>query len=212
VWGNEPSHSQVSSHFGSWNPDGLLNFWKSDCKGQNPLDWRVHYIIRKLLECRCLNTSNISYGQKKGRESNWQFDSQPLKVRNHLDFLACKWRATYRWKAIDEGYNFALDLISIKGLHTKLWAPKFMEVPTLGILGLPLGSLGTKWHLGVGPVARHKVYYKGEGGGFPQIQVVMSLMSLCLLVVRPCTKLLQLRTNQLVVWFVQVRVSNRIIC
>ncbi len=212
MWGNEPSHSQVSSHFGSWNPDGLLNFWKSDCKGQNPLDWRVHYIIRKLLECRCLNTSNISYGQKKGRESNWQFDSQPLKVRNHLDFLACKWRATYRWKAIDEGYNFALDLISIKGLHTKLWAPKFMEVPTLGILGLPLGSLGTKWHLGVGPVARHKVYYKGEGGGFPQIQVVMSLMSLCLLVVRPCTKLLQLRTNQLVVWFVQVRVSNRIIC
>jgi len=22
------------------------------------------------------------YGKKKGRESNWQFDSQPLKVRN----------------------------------------------------------------------------------------------------------------------------------
>jgi hypothetical protein len=33
-----------------------------------------------------LDTSNISYGQKKGRESNWQFDSQPLKVRNRLDF------------------------------------------------------------------------------------------------------------------------------
>jgi len=26
VWGNEPSHSQVSSHFGSLSPSGLLNF------------------------------------------------------------------------------------------------------------------------------------------------------------------------------------------
>ncbi len=26
VRGNEPPHSQVSSHFGSWSPNGLLNF------------------------------------------------------------------------------------------------------------------------------------------------------------------------------------------
>jgi hypothetical protein len=26
VWGNEPPHSQMSSHFGSWSPYGLLNF------------------------------------------------------------------------------------------------------------------------------------------------------------------------------------------
>ncbi len=32
---------------------------------------------------------------------------------------------------------------------------------------LPLGSPKTKCHLGVGPVAKHKVYYKGEGGGLP---------------------------------------------
>jgi hypothetical protein len=25
VWGNEPPHSQVSSHFGSWSANGLLN-------------------------------------------------------------------------------------------------------------------------------------------------------------------------------------------
>jgi hypothetical protein len=29
VWGNEPSHSQVGSHFGSWIPNGLLNFQKA---------------------------------------------------------------------------------------------------------------------------------------------------------------------------------------
>jgi hypothetical protein len=29
--------------------------------------------------------------------------------------LACRWHATCRWKALDEGYNFALDLILIGG-------------------------------------------------------------------------------------------------
>jgi hypothetical protein len=39
----------------------------------------------------------------------------------------------------------------------------------MGILGLPLGSPETKSHLDVAPVERCRVYYKGEGGGFPQI-------------------------------------------
>jgi hypothetical protein len=36
-----------------------------------------------------------------------QFDSQQLKVRNQPDFLVCRWHATYHWKALNEGYNFA---------------------------------------------------------------------------------------------------------
>jgi len=55
----------------------------------------------------------------------------------------CRWCATYHWKALDEGYDFASDLISIRGLHTKLWGPKITKVPTLGISGLPFGSPGT---------------------------------------------------------------------
>jgi hypothetical protein len=31
VWRNEPTHSQMDSYFGSWNP----KFSESDCKGQN---------------------------------------------------------------------------------------------------------------------------------------------------------------------------------
>jgi hypothetical protein len=46
---------------------------------------------------------------------------------------------------------------------------KVAGVPTLGILGLPFGSLGTKCHLDVGLMERHRVYYKGEGGDFPQV-------------------------------------------
>ncbi len=84
------------------------------------------------------------------------------KVGNRPDFLMCKWRATYCWKALSEGYNVLLDLTSIGGLHTKLWASKVMRIPILGILGLPSGSLKTKWHLGVGPVVTTPLWAKCE--------------------------------------------------
>ncbi len=88
----------------------------------------------------------------------------------------------------DKGYNFALDLISIGGLHAKLWGPKVAGVPILGISGLPFGSLRKKCHLDVGLVERHIVYYKGEGGGFPRVWAMVSLVSPSLLVAHPNTK------------------------
>jgi hypothetical protein len=60
-----------------------------------------------------------SYGQKKGQESNWQFDSQPLKVENRYDYDVCRKSATWRWKALEESYNFGLELTPIKG-----WSPE----------------------------------------------------------------------------------------
>jgi hypothetical protein len=53
-----------------------------------------------------------------------------------------------------------------------------------------------------------KYTIRGEGGGFPQVRAMVSFVNMCLPVVRPSTKMLQLCTNQLVVWFVQVRVSD----
>jgi hypothetical protein len=135
-----------------------------------------------------LDTWNTSYGQKKGQESNWQFNSCPLKVMNCPDSLAFRWHATYRWKALNEGYNFALDLISIGGLTTKLWAPKVVGVLILGISRLPLGNPETQCHLDASPMANHRVYYKGEGGGFPQVWAMVSLVSHNLLVAYPSTK------------------------
>jgi hypothetical protein len=108
------------------------------------MDRRVLYTIKNLLKQRCLkwartthlNIWNTSYGQKKGRESNWQFDSWPLKVKNRPNFLACRCYVTYCSKDLDKGYNFVSYLISIGGLHTKLWGPKIAGVPTLAISGL----------------------------------------------------------------------------
>ncbi len=175
-------------------------------QGSNSLPWSVLYIIGKLLKFRCLNWAcidhlkicNTSYGQKKGRESNCQFDSKPLKVGNQPDLPVCRQRATYRWKALNKGYNFALDLIIIWSLHMKLCAFKVARVPILGILGLSFGSLGTKSHLDVAPMESCIVYYKGEGGVFPQVRAVVSLVCLncSWLVLTP--KVLQLCTNHLV--------------
>jgi hypothetical protein len=66
-----------------------------------------------------------------------------------------------------------------------------MGILTLGILGFPFGSPKTKCHLDVGLVERHKVYYKGEGDGFPQVWVVVSLVSLRLPMVHLSTKNVQ---------------------
>jgi hypothetical protein len=68
----------------------------------------------------------------------------------------------------------------------------------MGISGLRLGSPGTKSHFDVAPMESRKVYYKGEGGGFPQVRAVVSLMcpSCPCLVLAP--KVLQLCTNNFV--------------
>jgi hypothetical protein len=66
---------------------------------------------------------------KEGLGINCQIDSQTLKVKNRPDLFVCRWHATYRWKALDKGYNFALDLTSIGGLHIKLWISKVVRVP-----------------------------------------------------------------------------------
>jgi hypothetical protein len=71
------------------------------------------------------------------------------------------------WKFFNKGYNFALDLILIRGLFTKLWHPKVIGVLILAISRFSLRSLGTKNHLDVGPTGIHRIHYKGEGGGFP---------------------------------------------
>jgi hypothetical protein len=104
----------------------------------------------------------------KGPGVKLSINSRPLKVGNRPNFLACKWRATYCLKFFVEGYNFASDLISIGGLHTKLWTPKVPESQLSKFWDFQvLGSPETKCHLAVSLVVRHIVYYKGKGGGFP---------------------------------------------
>jgi len=201
----------------TWESSGIPETSEFDCRGQNTLHWGVLYIIRKLSKCRCRKWArmghsdiyNTSYGKKNGWESNWQFDSQPLKVKNWPDPSACKWSAIHHWKALEESYKFASELIPIGGLSKELWPCKVPRVQTGTISGLLLGSPGTKNHSDVGAVERHSVYYMGEGGGFPRVRAMVSLVSPGLPVACPSTKgAPESDLINLLVDLMQVRVSN----
>jgi hypothetical protein len=94
--------------------------------------------------------SNDPFGRLKHKL--W-IEERPIKVKNRPDFLACRGPATYHWKVLNEGYNFAFNLTSIGGLYTKLWASKVMGVLILGIsrvlrqndIWMLVPSTGTKY-------------------------------------------------------------------
>jgi hypothetical protein len=85
---------------GGWSPtlgkseelesSGTPECSELDRRTQNTLHWGVLDVIgkvskrtyRKWPRIAHLDICRPSYGQKKGRESNWQFDSWPLKVGN----------------------------------------------------------------------------------------------------------------------------------
>jgi hypothetical protein len=103
-----------------------------DFRGQISSNLNVPNVIEKVLKCRCpkwprmshLDICSPSYEQKKGRESNWQFDSQPLKVGNRHVPNVHSGSARWRWKALFEGYKFGSDLIPIGGWSEELQSPK----------------------------------------------------------------------------------------
>jgi hypothetical protein len=104
---------------------------------ENTLHRGVLGVIGKVLEsryrkCPWISNSDIcspSYGQKKGWESNWQFDSRPVKVKNQPFLDVWFESVTWHWKDLNEGYNFGLDLVAIQLCSWELWWFKVPGVP-----------------------------------------------------------------------------------
>jgi len=128
VWGWSPTLGK-SEDLESFGTPECSEF---DSKAQNTSHWGVLGVVGKVLKGRYrkwprigqLDICRPSYGQKKGQESNWQFDSRPLKVRNRsLPDLRIE-SAIRFWKDLDEGYKFGLDLVAIRPGSRELWAPK----------------------------------------------------------------------------------------
>jgi len=150
MWGSEPSHSQGQLP---------LRDFRERFEGSKLNGLWCSYIIGNLLQHRCLkwvrivhlDIWNTSYGQKKGRESNCQFDSRLENVGNQPNLLVFRRCATNPWKTLDKSYNFALDRTLIQGLLAKLWGSKVMRIPIGAILGLPFGSPGREKSFGCRP-------------------------------------------------------------
>jgi hypothetical protein len=84
-----------------------------------------------------------------------------------------------------------------------------MGVQTGTISRLLLGSLEIKSHSNVSAVEGRREYYMGEGGAFPRVWAVVSLVSPKLPVACPNTKgALENELTNLLVGLMQVRVSK----
>ncbi len=129
VWGWSPTLPKL----GIWSPPRLPNVQSSTARPKIPRievflvslerSWSVD--IENGLACiGHLNICSPSYGEKKGRESNWQFDSRPLKVWNQAFPDLRIESSILRWKDLGEGYKFGSDLVTIRLCSRELWAPK----------------------------------------------------------------------------------------
>jgi hypothetical protein len=154
IWGNEPSHPKGVPLWElefRWTPE----FLEGDCRGQNSMAWGIIYIIGNLLERRCLKWAcithldiwNISYGQKKGRESNLQFDFWPLTVGNWPNFLACK----IPLKRSQRGLQLCFGSHLHWRFARKVTAPQSRGSPNFSNFGSPTWESWDKKPFGCGP-------------------------------------------------------------
>ncbi len=198
-----------------WTPESS----KGDSRGQNSLVWKVPCIIRKLFEFRFLNRLVWPFGYLKCKL--WPKERSGVKLPIWLP-------TTKSWESIWfpyvqvvchiplesswQGYNFALKLISIGGFHKELSVSKVVRVPILGISRFPFGSFEKKWHLGAGPVARHKYIIRGKVVASPKFGSWWVLwVHVCSWLVH-APKVPKLCINQLFIWFVQICVNNWVTC
>ncbi len=151
-----------------WTPE----ISESNFKGQISMACGVLYITGKLLERRCLKWCriahldiwNTSYGQKKsGIDLFSMFD---LKVRHGVRNSRQELQLCFR-PCHDQ---------TLQSGDICVQSPK---TPTGTILGLHFRSPGKKSHLDAASTESCRIYYKGEGGGFPQVWAVVSLVCPC---------------------------------
>jgi len=183
VWGWSPTLGKSEDLESFETPECL----ELDTKAQNTLHGGVLSVIGKVLKRRYrkwprighLDICRPSYGQKKGRESNWQFDSRPLKVGNQ-PLPDVRIKSAIRVEKISTRATTLVQTSSRSDLAVGSYElPKSRDSTrdSFGtISGLQLGSPGKKSHLDVTSAERHKVYYMGEGGGFPQVRAVVCLV------------------------------------
>ncbi len=132
-----------SSHFGSWSPSGLLNFQKVivGVKTQRIEELFISLesywnedVLNGLAWFISIFKTQVMAQEKSGVKLVVWFSS--TKSRELTQLLCVEVACHILLESSQRRYNFVSDLISIGGLHTKLWGPKVTGVPTLGIYGL----------------------------------------------------------------------------
>jgi len=165
-----------------WTPESS----GSDYRGENPLDWK-----KKLYHWKDIKT----HMSKMGLHDPFGHLKQKLWPKERLGVKLTVWLPTIKsqestqFPCVQVACNIPLES-SQQGLQlffrphlNRRYAHKVM-----GPQSCKSPNFGTKCHLHVGLVERRRVYYKGGGGAFLQVQAVVSLVSSRLPVVHLSTK------------------------
>jgi hypothetical protein len=178
LWGHEPSHSQGNSHVGNCNPKTIPKFLERNYRGQNPFPWGVFYIIGKILKCKCLKWAHIAHLDIWNTKKGWLKERLGVKVAVWLPTTK-SWEST-RFPCVQATRNIPLKS-SWRGLQLcfrphcdrrfaqEVMRPQSRGNPSCENFGTPTWESRDKKPFGCGPVESCKVYYKGEGDGFPQV-------------------------------------------
>jgi hypothetical protein len=127
--GWSPNDSQVHSHFGSCK---CLEPW---LKRNISTKLGPHDTIKKVLKRRCLKCPYIvhldmiciSYDQKNGHESNWEFDSRPQTPWNKGSNEVRIKCVIHHWKDISKGYKILSSHFQNKLDLRKIWTSKVLR-------------------------------------------------------------------------------------
>jgi hypothetical protein len=115
----------------------------------------------------------------QNRESDCQFDSLTLdQKKSGIDpiYLAAGDVRHTVGKLLTRATNL-LQTASRSELYTRSYVPsKSRESQLAGFRDSHAGVPGVKIHLDVGSLESHRIYYMGEGGGFPRVRAVVSLV------------------------------------
>jgi hypothetical protein len=143
--------------------------------------------------------------RKKGRESNWQFDSRPLKVWIQPDLPACNILLERSQRELQLCFRLHHNRRSAQ----EVMCPHSGGSPSYCNFKTPTWESRDKRPFGCGPRGEaHNILY-GEGGGFPRIRAVVSQVSPELPVACPSTKgVLECELINLLVGLMHVRVSE----
>jgi hypothetical protein len=106
------------------------------------------------------------------RPSNWECDTSLERSRRGLQVLFRRCR--------DQTSQSGIMSSQSPGTPTRTVSGQFRDSnrDSFGTISrLQLGSPGKKSHLDVASAKRCRKYYMGEGGGFPRVRAVVSLVS-----------------------------------
>ncbi len=184
-------HTPKVGDLESFRPPKFLEF---NSKVKNISHWGVLGVIGKVLKRRCpkwlcichLDIFSPNYGQTKGQESNWRFDFRSLKVGNQL-LSDIQFQSANGVGKLSRRAPTLIQTCCDRILQLRVMSSQSFGIPTgefwdsnqnnfRTISGLQLESLEKKNHLDVASAENYRVYYMGEGGGFSQVQAVVSLV------------------------------------